>query len=461
MRKVIAFLLMALSVLSLSADELSIKYDKESLYTKMLVNNTSLRNAERDIYEAHLDTKDAKANYSPDIDLTVSGTYMTEPIVGNITVSTDELLSSSGIPTSTGGYVTLFDGMDNTLYNASLTVTQPINTWGKINLAAKLYETVEGIQGMKKTDLERQLSAELSIRLYLLCYLDQISALISEAESYADELISIAEVSFKNGVIIEADYIDAKIQRMDLEVRKSELNSQIEANLQALRTLTGITNLKKDEILFEPEDSILYVYKDYDYQALRELALSSSNISLQMVNSLKAVHSLQEKIANRSMYGIPDMALQVGATYSTPRVPGLEAGWRQNDNFSLNFTFAMQTTLWDGGDKINDKRRAESSIIRDEISYDEAVLSIDKVLSENYNQMINNLIKLDYLNLSNNSIGLGIKNTELAAKEGQKGRMDLLTSYLKRVENEIEGLMTKAGLSSNVFMISYLIGDDI
>ncbi|MBQ2259526.1 MAG: TolC family protein, partial [Spirochaetales bacterium] len=158
MRKVIAFLLMALSVLSLSADELSIKYDKESLYTKMLVNNTSLRNAERDIYEAHLDTKDAKANYSPDIDLTVSGTYMTEPMVGNITVSTDELLSSSGIPTSTGGYVTLFDGMDNTLYNASLTVTQPINTWGKINLAAKLYETVEGIQGMKKTDLERQLS---------------------------------------------------------------------------------------------------------------------------------------------------------------------------------------------------------------------------------------------------------------------------------------------------------------
>ena len=461
MRKVIAFLLMALSVLSLSADELSIKYDKESLYTKMLVNNTSLRNAERDIYEAHLDTKDAKANYSPDIDLTVSGTYMTEPIVGNITVSTDELLSSSGIPTSTGGYVTLFDGMDNTLYNASLTVTQPINTWGKINLAAKLYETVEGIQGMKKTDLERQLSAELSIRLYLLCYLDQISALISEAESYADELISIAEVSFKNGVIIEADYIDAKIQRMDLEVRKSELNSQIETNLQALRTLTGITNLKKDEILFEPEDSIIYVYKDYDYQALRELALSSSNISLQMVSSLKAVHSLQEKIANRSMYGIPDMALQVSATYSTPRVPGLEAGWRQNDNFSLNFTFAMQTTLWDGGDKINDKRRAESSIIRDEISYDEAVLSIDKVLSENYNQMINNLIKLDYLNLSNNSISLNIKNTELAAKEGQKGRMDLLTSYLKRVENEIEGLMTKAGLSSNVFMISYLVGEDI
>lgn len=461
MRKVIAFLLMALSVLSLSSDELSIKYDKESLYTKMLVNNTSLRNAERDIYEAHLDTKDAKANYSPDIDLTVSGTYMTEPIVGNITVSTDELLSSSGIPTSTGGYVTLFDGMDNTLYKASLTVTQPINTWGKINLAAKLYETVEGIQGMKKTDLERQLSAELSIRLYLLCYLDQISALLSEAESYADELISIAEVSFKNGVIIEADYIDAKIQRMDLEVRKSELNSQIEANLQALRTLTGITNLKKDEILFEPEDSILYVYKDYDYQALRELALSSSNISLQMVNSLKAVHSLQEKIANRSMYGIPDMALQVSATYSTPRVPGLEAGWRQNDNFSLNFTFAMQTTLWDGGDKINDKKRAESSIIRDEISYDEAVLSIDKVLSENYNQMINNLIKLDYLNLSNSSIILSIKNTELAAKEGQKGRIDLLTSYLKRVENEIEGLMTKAGLSSNVFMISYLVGDEI
>lgn len=459
MRKIFALFIIAIFAFALYADELTVKYDRDALYEKMLMNNTAIRSADRDIYDASLDTRNAKASYQPDIDLTISGTYMTEPIIGNITVSADEILSSSGIPGSSGGYVTLFDGMDNTLYNASLTVTQPINTWGKLNLAHELYQTVEGVQGLKRTDLERQLSSELSIRLYLLSYLDDIKALLDEAEGYADELVAIAEASFKNGVIVEADYLDAKVQRMDLEVRRSDLNSQYEANLQALRTLTGLNDLKSESIEFTPSDEELYRYSDRAYNELRALATSESNLSLEMVNKLKSVHYLQEKIANRSMYGIPDMAIQVSAAYSTPRVPGLEMGWRQNDNFSLNFTFVMQTNLWDGGNKLNEKKRAESAVMRDDISYDEAVLTIESVLSENYSQMSNCLIKLDYLELSRESLELIIENTELSVQLGQKGKMDIISAELKRIENEIETLMTKASLASNVFMISYLIGE--
>lgn len=459
MRKIFALFIIAIFAFALYADELAVKYDRDALYEKMLMNNTAIRSADRDIYDASLDTRNAKASYQPDIDLTISGTYMTEPIIGNITVSADEILSSSGIPGSSGGYVTLFDGMDNTLYNASLTVTQPINTWGKLNLAHELYQTVEGVQGLKRSDLERQLSSELSIRLYLLSYLDDIKALIDEAEGYADELVAIAEASFKNGVIVEADYLDAKVQRMDLEVRRSDLNSQYEANLQALRTLTGLNDLKSESIEFTPSYEELYRYSDRAYDELRALATSESNLSLEMVNKLKSVHYLQEKIANRSMYGIPDMAIQVSAAYSTPRVPGLEMGWRQNDNFSLNFTFVMQTNLWDGGNKLNEKKRAESAVMRDDISYDEAVLTIESVLSENYSQMSNCLIKLDYLELSRESLELIIENTELSVQLGQKGKMDIISAELKRIENEIETLMTKASLASNVFMISYLIGE--
>ena len=465
MKRFLSVLIILSIAFMLNADVLSVKYDKTALYDAMMKNNTSLRTADADIYEASLDVKDANAKYQPSVDLTISGTYMVEPPIGNITMSSDEIFSSSGTQTvpgaQNGAYVTLFDGMDNTLYNASLTVTQPVNTWGKINLASDLYKTVESLQGIKKSDLERQLSAELSTRLDVFAYLDGISELLEKAKEISSYLLSILEKSYKSGVIVESEYLEAKVMSMELDLRASELNMEKESNFQTIKTLVGISTLKYEDIVFEVDDSPLYIYANASYEELKSYALSSSNLSLQMINKLKSVHEIQEKIANRSMYGIPDMAIQVSAQYNTSRLPLAEAGWRQNDNFSLNITFAMQTTLWDGGEKISDKARAESAQNRDSISYDEALLSIESVLNENYLGMQNTLVKLDYYNLKESNLELLLSNAKLAEQYGQKGKADILQCELDIIENSIEIYMAKLGLASNVYILGYLVGDNI
>ena len=460
MKKILALLLFLSLASLLSADVLSVRYDEDLLYSAILKNNTDLRNAERDIYDSSLDVKDAKAKYQPDVDLTLSGTYMFEPPLGNITLSSDEILSQMGIPSGSGyqngSFVTLYDGMDNTLYNAQITMTQPINTWGKIDLAVDLYETVESIQRIKKSDLERQLYTELMTRLYLFDCLNEVESLLIQAKEIASELIVIAEKSYMAGMILELEYLSAKIDMMELDLNISSVKSEIDSNIQALRKLTGLSDLQREEISYKRDDSILYTYKDVPLEELRMKALSTSNLSLEMASRLKSVHLIQEKIASRSMYGIPDMAIQVSAGYSTPRFPVLEAGWRQNDSFTLNITFAMQTTLWDGGDKITEKKRAESSQIRDDISYESASQTIDGLLNENYMAMSSGLVKLDYYMLKDANLESQMKNTALQADYGQKGKSDILKSRLDIITNKVEETTAKASIAANIYMISYL-----
>lgn len=462
MRKIIVLLLLTLSICTIASEPITQQYDISELISNMLSNNADIRNADQDIYDSALDVKDAKAKLYPTIDLTLSGTYMVEPPIKRITVSSDELFSSLPVQNvpglQNGGYMTIYDGMDDTLYSASLSMTQVVNSWGKLNLAVDLYQTVENIHGIRRNDIERQLRAELMIRLFVLDNLGKANDRLLEALSIANELVLIAEKSYLAGVILESDYIDAKLGLLNLEMRRAELEKEIKSNLSSLSILTGISDLEHDQLELDLDDSALMKYRDVSYLELKNLALSSSNDSLQMISKLNSVHLLQEKIANRSMYGIPDMAIQVSAGYSTPRFPALEAGWRAEDSFTLNISFALQTNLWDGGERLNDVKRAQSSQIRDDISYSEALLSIENVLSENYYSMQNAIMKLEVLEEKSTNLDTILRNTELSEEIGQKGRRDVLSAKLEIIENDIEKLLAKSNLASNVFMISYLIG---
>ena len=134
-KKALTFLIILLISSSLFAEP----YTYEDLLSIMNVNNLELLTQDEVIKTASIDVKDAKGNYSPSIDLTLSSTYMVNPLIDRITVSTDDILGplaqQMGVPNN---YVTLYDGMENTLYMAQLSITQPIFTWGKITNALKL-----------------------------------------------------------------------------------------------------------------------------------------------------------------------------------------------------------------------------------------------------------------------------------------------------------------------------------
>ena len=89
--------------------------------------------------------------------------------------------------------------MENTLYQTSLSLQQPIFTWGKISNGVKALKEVESVRSLQLTDTENQLNAELKSRLSAIYYMDDIISLLNEQKSYADRLVELAHAAQEQG----------------------------------------------------------------------------------------------------------------------------------------------------------------------------------------------------------------------------------------------------------------------
>ena len=173
MKKLLILLLVIVSIAPLSASE-GEKYTLPDLIKAMEAGNADLLKAGENIAKAALDTKDAKGAYTPTIDLLVSGTYMANPSLGNVTINPDEikigdnnlsdmvgLIGDSGLlpPEYSGVIEGLLDdpitvpmNMGNNRIQGQITLTQPIFSWGKLSNAVKLFEKVESLRSMERSD---------------------------------------------------------------------------------------------------------------------------------------------------------------------------------------------------------------------------------------------------------------------------------------------------------------------
>lgn len=451
----IVFLLITAIIAPLSATE-GEKYTLSSLITAMETGNAELLKSDQEILKAALDTKDAKGGYTPTIDLLVSGTFMANPMLGPITMDPDDI---EGLPAIVGSLftdpVTVSMDMGNNRIQGQLTLTQPIYTWGKLSNAVKLFETVESIRAMERTDKESQLIVQLKSMLDALYYMDTIFPLLDEVEAKADELIVIAESAEEAGAMLESDVLDARIQKQQTAISRKELEMQYSSVLESLRTLTGISNLTMDKISYIPDEDIADKILSYSEEELLELAVDPARLPLQMLSSMEEVQEYTGKIAKGSIYGKPDIALQVSASYGGTIKP---SSWE--DTWGVNITVALSTTLWDGGKKMNDIKRAESGLASASIDYDSAVRTISANVSSSYMQAFLSREKIAYAELKRDADELKAEQERTGLALGSSSQSSVLQAELAVIQDEIEAATEHITLSQSVYTLMYLTAMD-
>ena len=93
-------------------------------------NHPDLLKLEEEYRRSILDVKDAWWTLSPTIDLQASGTYMVKPPLGAMYINSDEIINSiqwnGQRPRNSGQRIKIYDGMEKTLYNFELALTQPV-----------------------------------------------------------------------------------------------------------------------------------------------------------------------------------------------------------------------------------------------------------------------------------------------------------------------------------------------
>ncbi len=430
----------------------------------MMRNNPSIRSAEEAVVQAGLDLKDSKANFSPTIELSGSMTYMSEPIIGPIIMESSDILSQMGLGSyadSASGYVTLYDGMENTMYMGSLSLTQPLITWGKLGKAVDLYQNILTAQSLRKDDTVAQLKAELRIRVWSLKYLEEMNALIDEASTLSKELVDIAKSGYENGMLLRQEWLSAEISALEVEVKRAELEQNHSSVLEGLRSLIGDYNLITEDIEMPNDEFFLYKYKESDLDSLVVEATNDNSNNLKAIKNLIGAYSNQKSIAERSMYGIPDFALQAELSYSNSRLPFIQTGWKQNDNSSLNLSIGFKTTLWDGGKAINNLNRAKSNIRDAESQYDGALSQIRSAVISNYNGMKTNIASIDYQSEKIENLNSELENIRIGLKFGQNSVSDEKQKMLEIVEAKSNLLASKIALVQNVYTLDYLVGAEI
>ena len=448
MKKFILFIVVLLISNTLFATE---TYNYDSLASSLRLNNTKLQAAYQDVVQAKLDTKDAKANYHPTIDLTVSGSYIINPI-GPITVNASEL----GLPYNQ--YITLYKGMENTLYQTSLSLQQPIFTWGKISNGVKALKEVESVRSLQLTDTENQLNAELKSRLSAIYYMDDIISLLNEQKSYADRLVELAHAAQEQGIMLAQEVKENEINALQVDVTLSEINAQYSSNLTALRTMTGLLDLTREDISYIPDEESFYSLAKEDRNALIKSATSQSQPTLQMLTHMQSAMEYSEKVSKASVYWKPDFALQVSASYGGSRLPLVETDWYRQDDYNGMVTVAFKTTVWDGGKALNNIKRSESNVANAIISRDEAINTIITTLSEQFANQDMAIAKISYLDLKEETLVSKVEQKILLQSYGNASEADVLNAKIELTTCRLERLQEKLKLAQASYLIEYLTG---
>ena len=430
----------------------------------MMRNNTSIRSAEEAVVQAGLDLKDSKASFSPTISLSGSFTYMSEPLVGPVIMESSDILSQMGLGSYSdmaSGYVTLYDGMENTMYMGTLSLTQPLITWGKLGKAVDLYKNILTAQSLRKDDTVAQNKAELRIRVWSMKYLEEMEGLVDEAMALSKELVDMAKSSYENGMILRQDWLEAEISSLEVEVKKAELDDNYSSLMEGLRSLIGDYSVSYSDFILPEDESFLYKYRESNLDDLILKATGEDSNNLKAIKNLIGAYTNQKTIADRSLYGIPDFALQAQLTYSSSRLPLIETGWKQNDNNSLNLSIGFKTTLWDGGKAINDVKRAQSNIRSAESQYDSALSQIRVAVTSNYNGMMKNIANIQYQSEKIQNLEMELENIRIGLSYGQNSVSDEKQKMLEIVEAKSNLLASKIALVQNVYTLDYLVGAEI
>lgn len=431
----------------------------EDLSNALSFNNTTLLAAMEDYRTAGIDVKDAKSSYHPQISYTVAGSYVYQhqPMIINENDARDMM---NNIYPGIGNIISDPIDLTNMLsvnapyLNASVSLVQPIYTWGKVTSNVKMYEEIESARALQIGDTEAQLDAQLKAYLSSLYYLDQVLVLLDSIQQDADELVTIAEQSSSTGVLLQQDVASARVSASQIALSKTQVESQIQNITTALETMTGIDNLDQTVIDYTPDEVWFAEIANADRAQLELMATGNSQASIQMLDHMAAAAGYAQNAAKGSMYVVPDIALSVSADYTAP----LTDRFADESAWGVTVAVALQGTIWDGGQRSNDRQRAESAVSSAQITRTEAVNTIKTTLNENLGNIDIALANIEYQKANIELLKSELELEQSRFDLGASSRQDILEKRIELGQAQVEMITQKMALAASCFTVDYLTG---
>ena len=467
-------LMMLAAAIPATADDMKLTYD--DLRSSMSANNTALLSAGEEYTSALIDVEDAKSNYHPQVGYTVAGSYVLnhqtmdldlggikEWARGQEPIKIETNIMGRPIPvpfamssitdTLPDSYNMVVDVSDPYL-SASISLVQPIYTWGKVTSNVKMNEEIAQAKALQIGDTQAQLDAQLKALLASLYYLKDFDDILQEMKSDADELVDIARSGSEAGVALSQDVAQAQVGAKQLELAIVQVRTQVDTLVSQLETLTGIRGLTPEMIDYVPDEDFYAQIANADRRILELQATGNGQATMQMLDHMVSATQYAQKAADRSMYVVPDIALSVSADYSAP----MTRDFVEHSAWGVTVAVALQGTIWDGGQRLNDRDRAESATRSAQIARQQAVDTIHTTLAQNFASIDLALARIDYQDAD-----IAMLEDQLAVEEtkleyGTGSRQDVIQKRIELNQAKLDRLTSRITLATSCHTVEYLTG---
>lgn len=471
LRSAFIALMMLAAAIPAMADDTKLTYD--DLRASMSANNTALLSAGEEYTSALIDVEDAKSNYHPQIGYTVAGSYVLnhqtmdldlggikEWAIGQKPIEVDtpfgisvEFPMSKITDTLPDSYNMVVDVSDPYL-SASISLVQPIYTWGKVTSNVKMNEEIAQAKALQIGDTQAQLDAQLKASLASLYYLKDFDGILQEMKSDADELVDIARSGSEAGVALSQDVAQAQVGAKQLELAIVQVRTQVDTLVSQLETLTGISGLTPEMIDYVPDEDFYDRIAHADRRTLELQATGNGQATMQMLDHMVSATQYAQKAADRSMYVVPDIALSVSADYSAP----MTRDFVEQSAWGVTVAVALQGTIWDGGQRLNDRDRAESATRSAQIARQQAVDTIRTTLAQNFASIDLALARIDYQDADIAMLEDQLAVEEMKLEYGTGSRQDVIEKRIELNQAKLDRLTSRITLATSCHTIEYLTG---
>ena len=387
-------------------------YSYNDLYQAVNFNNPEVLKLQQEYNRSLLDVKDAWANVMPTVDFQATATYMVNPPIDAVYLNIDEVINSISWPTG----------------------TKPAATGQYI----KLYYKVADIKKLQLASQQKKGKIELDTRLATLHYLEKINKILEEEKSLAVKLVEHSQKAEESGMLLHQNVVEAKIKAKELEIAQQDLKEQLSKLLLELSRLTALELISVEQIDYSFNEEEIEKIMLWNREEVMQKAVSGEQESIAMLTLLQDVNDLSVKISKASVNWKPDFAFQMTLGYGGSRFPLLESNWLRKDEYSLNFSLGIKTTVFDGGKKLNDVARKLSDSQSAAINREDTRLTIKQTLSTNWNTADVCTMRMEYQDLKIETVESKISQQELVFQTGYGSETDLLTSKINLCNEEIE-----------------------
>ncbi len=434
------------------------RIDRQILIDSAVEKNKELLILESQSRQAEITVQSARSRFLPDLSFSSDLAYLSTP--DSYTIKAGDFFN--GALPGIGNFLLPDEDYtvelgQNTRYEFSLLLEQPIFTWGKLSGALDAARLSQSGSILKIEAKTNEVVTQLDIILYSLTCLMEIKNESMNQISASRELVRISRENYENGFLLYSDLLAVQLQAGETELAGSIIDEQINQALLGIELLCGLEELSVDRIQLPQKRSWNgFLSEEKDLLVARA---QRKNLNLRLFDLEIQGREIAEDIARGSGYLKPDIGIYAKLSYSASAFPLLQHGWTNSDSLSFIAALGIRTLIYDGGERSGEINTSMENLNQAVLKRERNSELIKEFIIKSLFQMELSLQKIEYyqLQIETDLAGIEQKTEEWQAGLGEE--RDVLIERILLHSHRMARLEEEIVMLKNHFQIKNILGE--